>query len=368
MNRHFLTAIGILLLMALITGVLIAPAMGGAGASTTADLPGYPWLYLRDGQPITRGPGAVSLIAVGDVMLGRGVSTVDDPLGGVGAWLRGSDLVVGNLESAIAGDDSAPPSMPETGPMPYILNAPSTTPTMLRQAGFDILSLANNHTLDYGSVGLATTAARLEQAGLLTTGAGESIEAAYRPLVVDVKGVRLAFLAFNRIAGYRSPDPNGWAIAEWDDVLAIQAIAQAQGQADAVIVSIHWGDEYLIYPNSSQQRIARNMLDAGADLVIGHHPHVVQGTGVSGSGFVAYSLGNFVFDQADLPETRRGLALRAIFDVHGLRGVQALPVSAMHRPFLLPIDESGDLSARVCPRSPRAGLAGGNEICRPYMP
>lgn len=340
----------ILLIMALITGVLVAPEMGRAGALTTGiNLSAYPWLYLRDGQPMAGATGTISLIAVGDVMLGRGVAGVADPLGKASPWLQDADLVLGNLESAIVGDDIEPPPMPETGPMPFILNTPSSAPDALREAGFDVLSLANNHTLDYGSAGLAETANRLEQAGLLTVGAGENIDAAYRPLVVDVKGVRLAFLAFNLIGGYQDAEPGGWANAAWDEELAGQAIAQAQKQADAVIVSIHWGDEYLIHPTAIQRRVAQIVLDAGVDLVIGHHPHVIQGTEVSGNSFVAYSLGNFVFDQEDLPETRRGLALRAVFDAHGLRGVQALPVSAMRRPYLLNIEEAGDLPDRVRP-------------------
>jgi len=355
MRKSVFPAMCLLLTMALIAGVLIAPVVGGAGASPSViDLSAYPWLYLRDGQPVTDETDTVSLIAVGDVMLGRGVAEVNEPLSKVSPWLQDADLVLGNLESAIVGDDVEPPPMPETGPTPFILNAPLTAPDTLRHAGFDILSLANNHTLDYGSVGLAETVNRLTQAGLLTVGAGESIDTAYQPLLVDVKGVRLAFLAFNLIGGYQSADPDGWANAAWNETLATQAIVQAQGQADAIIVSIHWGDEYLIYPSPSQHRVAQIVLDAGADLVIGHHPHVVQSTEVAGDSFVAYSLGNFVFDQEDLPETRRGLALRTLFDVHGLRGVQALPVSAMRQPFLLDIKEADDLLNRVQPPSPRS--------------
>ena len=342
MNKPFILAVCILLLIAIITGMLIEPAIGQAGESASAvDLSAYPWLYLRDGQPVADAPGTVSLIAVGDVMLGRGVAEVDDPLRNVSPWLKDANLALGNLESAIAGEDIELPPMPEAGPAPYILNAPLTAPDTLRQAGFDILSLANNHTLDYGSAGLAETANRLKRAGLLTVGAGESIEAAYQPLVVDVKGVQLAFVAFNLIDSYQSASPSGWANANWDEPLATQAIAQAQEQADAVIVSIHWGDEYLIHPTVTQKRIGQSILDAGADLVIGHHPHVVQNTEIAGNSFVAYSLGNFVFDQ-ELPATRHGLALRAIFDARGLRGVQALPVSSMRQPYLLPPEQIDD--------------------------
>lgn len=365
MRQSLIPSACTLLALALITGVLVVSATGGMGASISAtDLSVYPWLYLRDGQLATAGVETVSLIALGDVMLGRGVAETADPLGGVSQWLHQADLVIGNLESAIVGDDIALPPTPEAGPQPVILKAPLAAPNALRQAGFDILSLANDHTLDYGSAGLAETDARLRQAGLLTVGAGASIEAAYRPLIVEVKGIRLAFLAFNLIGSPQPVDTAGWARADWDESLSTQAIAQAQAHADAVVVSIHWDDEYLPYPSPAQQRIAQIVLDAGADLVIGHHPHVVQTTQITGTGFIVYSLGDFVFDQ-ERAETKQGLALRVLFDTQGLWGVQALPESAGHRPHLLSLKDADALLAHAQPPPLRIGFVCDREICRP---
>ncbi len=131
----------------------------------------------------------------------------------------------------------------------------------------------------------------------------------------------------------------------------------ARQNADAVIVSIHWGYEYQGRHDPAQEAIARSLVEAGADLVIGHHPHTVQGTqlfmqpGDSRPAFVAYSLGNFVSDQL-LPETRQGLALRIWFDQDGLRAVQALPVEAGPRPHLLSPESAGEMLSGLAPQLP----------------
>jgi poly-gamma-glutamate capsule biosynthesis protein CapA/YwtB (metallophosphatase superfamily) len=344
-----------LLFAFLVAAAWTSPA--SAPGPEVPDLPAQPpaaWLYLRDGKPLpvlAGRPGAaaepvVELIAVGDVMLGRGVAEAGpcsrQPLAAVAPWLRTADLTLGNLECVVA-QGGAP------RPGPYRLRAPLSAVASLRDAGFDLLGLANNHALDYGPEGLAETVSRLQEAGIAAVGAGPDAGAAFRPLIREIDGVRLAFLAFNSV-----PDPedkaqeDGWSRAGWDRAQATAAIAAARAQADAVIVSIHWGYEYELRADPAQRDMAQAMLDAGADLVIGHHPHVVQGTEAREGGFVAYSLGNLVFDQQQ-GETRQGLALRAFFDEQGLRAVQALPVRAGPCPRLMSADEAASLLARLQP-------------------
>jgi len=297
-----------------------------------AALPQGDWIYLRDGLALAPGHDAVEVLAVGDVMPGRDVAAIDDPLAGIAPWLQAADLAVGNLECVLGAGGTARPG-------PYRLRAPATAAAMLARAGFDVLGLANNHVLDYGPEGLAATAALLEGAGIDGVGAGPGMEAASRPTVREAGGLRLAFLAFNAV-----PDPDGvpagdaWAPAAWDRERGPAAVAAARANADAVIVLVHWGYEYDRRSDPGQRDMARAILAAGADLVVGHHPHVVQETataaelGLAGRpGLVAYSLGNLLFDQAQ-PETRQGLVLRAFFDEDGLRAVQALPVQAGLRP------------------------------------
>ncbi len=335
---------------------------------TAPDLSGFPWLYVRGGEPVAAGERVVEVIAVGDVMLGRGVIGERSPFAAVWPWLRAAHLVVGNLECTV-GEGGTP------RPGPYRLRAPLSSAAALREAGFDILGVANNHALDYGPEGLAETISRLEGVGIDPVGAGLDAGATSQPLIREVGGLRLAFLAFNAV-----PDPQdglqdgGWGPARWDGEGSATAIAAARAQADAVIVSIHWGYEYELRPDPTQRDMAQAILGAGADLVIGHHPHVVQGTelkpggsseasGVVGGRFAAYSLGNFVFDQ-EQGETRQGLALRALFDAQGLRAVQALPVRAGPRPRLMSSEEAAPLLARVLPTAPRLGFACEEEGCR----
>ena len=325
------------------------------GKAGGVDLSAYPWLYLRANEPVAPGEQLVEVMAVGDVMLGRGVAAQSEPLAGVTPWLRTADLAIGNLECVVTEQTVARPGS-------YRLRCPPQSPVMLRRAGFDLLGLANNHALDFDLAGLADTVSRLAAAGLNPLGAGPGAQAADQPMLLDTDGLRLAFLAFNTV-----PDPDdkpgvdagGWTPAGWDRGAAVAAVAAARAQADAVIVMMHWGREYEVRADPAQRSAARALLEAGAVLVIGYHPHVVQDTEVYEQGFVAYSLGNLVFDQ-EQGETRQGLALRAFFDRQGLRAVQALPVSAGPRPALMGLDEAAALIDRVQPPPARLAFA-----CRP---
>jgi len=349
------------------------------------DLSVYPWLYLRDGEPPAPDERAVEVVAVGDVMVGRGVAGEPEPFAAVTPWLRAADLALGNLECVVApGATAVFGQADDPPPGPYRLVAPSTAARALRGAGFDVLGLANNHALDLGAAGLAGTASQLRAAGIATVGAGPDAGAALRPLIRQVDGVRLALLAVNSVPDPADGDSTGteapgrdesWTWAGWDRAQVVAAIAAARAQADAVIVSVHWGYEYAIRADPAQRDAARAMIEAGADLVIGHHPHVVQGCEVingrqkpgfsaGGGRFVAYSLGNFVFDQGE-DETRHGLALRAFFDARGLRAVQALPVRVGPRPRLMAPDEGSSLLARVQPPPRHLGFTCDGQACTP---
>jgi len=249
---------------------------GPADWTPGPDLSIYPWIYLRDGAPVS-GETPVSLIVVGDVMPGRGVSGERNPLGSAAPWLRGADLTLGNLEAVVAPEGPARATTPgEDGP--YILSAPAAAAEWLAGAGFDLMGLANNHSLDYGVAGLTGTAGLLEAAGMTVLGAGSG-DRTYRPLIREVRDVRLAFLAFNAVpdpAPGVQPAAAAWQIAAWDEARAVAAVAEARQQADAVVVSLHWGQEYALRAAPWQREAAQALVQAGADLVIGHHPHVVQ--------------------------------------------------------------------------------------------
>jgi poly-gamma-glutamate synthesis protein (capsule biosynthesis protein) len=370
---------GLLLLplvgVVLATAVLTASYRPGAEAVPVPDLSPYPWFYLREGRPLAVDEATVELIAVGDVMLGRDVAEEAQPLAEAAPWLSSADVTLGNLESAIV-ENGTPRTAPANEPQPIILQAPVTAVSHLNSAGFDILSLANNHNLDWGPDGLAETADRLQKSGIAPIGIGRDPQSAYQPLMHEINGVRLAFLAFNAV-----PDAahsmagvmrgNEWQPGKWDEGKAVKAITAARENADAVIVSIHWGYEYEPWPDPGQVTSVEALFAAGADLILGHHPHVVQeltigrqGSPDAAQAFAAYSLGNFVFDQG-LQLTDHGLALRAFFDRQGLRAVQALPVWVGPRPRLMTRDEAALLLSRIQPRPPRIGFTCKGDDCQP---
>jgi len=273
-------------------------------------------------------PATVELVAVGDIMLARTpeermeVFGSGYPFAAVGNLLRGADVAVGNLECALTA---------RSQPIPhklYLFRAHPRHVAGLVQAGFDVLILGNNHTSDYGQAGLDETVTTLRDHGLAYVGAGSSAEEACRPLFLEVKGVRLAFLSyamssFKQVPWEMPPDTH----VAYAEVSAIQeAVRQARQQADVVILNLHAGIEYARSPSEEQRTLAYAAADAGADLVIGHEPHVVQDAEVRGHCLIAWSLGDFVFDISAVDAARDGVILRALLAADGLRSAELIPV------------------------------------------
>lgn len=171
----------------------------------------------------------------------------------------------------------------------------------LKEMGVDIVSLANNHTLDYGRDALSDTFQILDQAGILYAGAGDTKERAYELQVIEKNGKKFGFLAASRVV----PESN-WKVEErtpgmltaYDDTKLVQLIKEAQSECDFLSVYIHWGVEYDAYPQEYQTKIAADCFAAGADLVLGAHTHCLQGISYIEGKPVFYSLGNFVFGQS----------------------------------------------------------------------
>jgi hypothetical protein len=315
-------------------------SVGTAGAHTQAT---GPWVYLRADEPLSSTEDLVEILAVGDVMPGRGVAGLPGIFDRVAGELQDADLLVGNLEGVLL---DSPPEGSGTS-----LSIPTTRADDLAAAGFDLLGLANNHTLDAGPQGLADTLVRLQTAGI------QPLELA-QPVVRTVEGLKIAFLAWNEVPPPVDRSPL-WS-----------ALESARTQADILVVQVHWGWEYQRHPNQDQRSLAVELLAAGADLVLGSHSHVVQDIQFEppaepgGSArLVAYSLGNFVFDQG-WDDTGQGLALRLFFDRAGLRAAQALPLWSALRPRWLAPDEATDLLARILPAS-RRGFTCQVDTCHP---
>ena len=222
------------------------------------------WLYRRDGEiPPDQGPTA-QLLVVGDVMLGRGVARINDPFRDVKQLLASADFTIGNFEGVISSQDLVTATQIELyGSTPYRLVAPVRAAVQLQEAGFDLLSLANNHSMDRGTFGLMDTIGRLERVGIQTLGVGTNLENAYRPLIKDVKGVRIAFLAIDAIPEPISAKTTGQELkrAIWDKNRVMAIIRQLVPVSDVIIVIIHWGDEYEIRAGPNQRLAAQEMVE-----------------------------------------------------------------------------------------------------------
>ncbi len=305
----------------------------------------------------------VSLVAVGDVMLGRGVGHMIDANGPSYPFLRTRDLIrradvaFANLESPITSR-----GVPQGA---ISLRADPSVAEGLAEAGFDIVSLANNHILDYGEVGLLDTEDALEKMGILYAGLEQATREASGPVMVNVRGLRLAFLAYNHVGGYDSAADGEFGGPDYLDPTSVyDDVRSASEEADLVFVSLHWGTEYLPVPDDFQREIARGLVEAGADLVVGHHPHVIGAVGSYDDGLVVYSLGNFVFDQPFSRETAQGLILCALLDGTGLKQVRLLPVHiGAGQPAVLPSPEARSVLSDLLELSEGEGwLALGAEV------
>ncbi|MCL7417522.1 MAG: CapA family protein [Halalkalicoccus sp.] len=234
--------------------------------------------------------------------------------------IAAADVSIVNFEAPLVVDDAT--GVPKSGP---VVSNHDTAGTAVAESGFDICSLANNHVRDYGPEGVASTVDALESLGLETVGVGETHDAAFDPLEV-VRGeasigiVNVCEKEFN-IAGEDS-----YGAAWLSDRRAREAIEAAAERFDTVIAVAHGGVEYVPFPSLDLQRRLREFVDLGADLVVGHHPHVPQGWERYGDGAIFYSLGNFLFDSmADSENASWGLALEVQFEGATPVGVDLVP-------------------------------------------
>jgi len=263
----------------------------------------------------------VRLAAVGDVTFGGRVAAAiaargpSHPWLGTGGVLRGADLATANLEGVVS-TRGVPVSDKEfhfRGPL-------SALPAARRVAGLDVVSLANNHTLDFGTVAFLDTLRFARRSGILTVGGGPDLTSARRPVVIRRGGVRIGFL------GYSDVRPEGFTAARSTagtapaESSSIQAdVVALRRRADVVVVWFHWGDELALRPGARQRTFASAALNAGAQLVLGAHPHVLQPiVRPARRSLVAWSLGNFVF-APNSPGTDRTGILHVDLAADGVR-------------------------------------------------
>ena len=268
-----------------------------------------------------------TILAVGDMIFSRRVAERLPEDGWAGPFERArplfesADLVFGNLETTAAFRGE-----PFPGKHPAItFRAPPGILFGLKQAGFSALSLANNHINDFGPVAIAETIAALDMVGIAHSGAGRNDAEARRPAIVRANGKRFAFLAYTEKSWSVLRADSGAGAAVLEEPTVIADIETARKNADFVIVSIHWGEELQGAPRETDRQLARRILDAGADAIIGHHPHVLQGAEFYKGKPILYSLGNFIFDMIS-SRTYESAAAVLRFGDEGVRGVLFIPL------------------------------------------
>ncbi len=257
--------------------------------------------------------GKCRLLATGDIVIGRSVNymTVTSnnfklPFEKTAEFLKSFDITFVNFES------------------PLVEKCPITIEGMifcgdkrniegLVYSGIDIVNLANNHMGNFGKEGIDTTVKLLEEKEIAYTGLGE-------PSILEVNGKKFGFLGYNEVADA------GPYVSGTDPSVIEREIKQLRDKVDFLVVAFHWGVEYTSNPSDNQVKLAHLVIDSGADLIIGNHPHWVQGVEIYKDRFISYAHGNFIFDQMWSEETREGVIGEYIFDDKGLIGINYYPI------------------------------------------
>jgi poly-gamma-glutamate capsule biosynthesis protein CapA/YwtB (metallophosphatase superfamily) len=279
-----------------------SPTHAARSVSTPTVIPPTP-----TATPDTR---PISIAITGDIMLARSVNTTmlashdRFPFNYTADYLSTFDLTVGNLECVVSRKGQPIPGKEftfEADPLGF---------ARLSGAGFDIVSVANNHSGDFGKDAFMDMLGHLPAYGIQPLGGGANRDAAHRPVIRTIRGTRVGFLAYCEI------EPPGFAATAttpghaWLDPALVQAdVAALRPQVDFIVVFTHWGIEYQPIETGHQQAMARLAVDAGADVVVGAHPHVIEPYELYHGKLIVYSLGNFVFDLMPTEDVRRGNVL-----------------------------------------------------------
>ncbi len=282
----------------------------GSGSGGTAQAPEIKDVTLAFGGDV------MMALWVGDLIATKGA---DYPWGGIAPTLSAADIAMVNLECCVSTQGAPYDKL-------WTFRADPISLDGVANAGVDIVSLANNHTGDYGTAALVDTLAYIDEHGIARVGAGANKTEAWQPVILEAGGYKVGFLAgtvFYPEIWIPTDERPGICSARDVEALAA-AVSDLDSQVDYTVVNMHWGIEYDTNPDAFQRRCGRALVDAGADLVIGHHPHILQGIEVYKDKAIVYSLGNLVFTYKNREAQDSGMIL-ATFDEAGLASVRFLP-------------------------------------------
>ena len=316
--------------------------------------------FSRTAEQSAPEPVLTHIILGGDVMLSRHVARVSRerkdpafPLRELAPVLQAADIAFVNLESPFS-DRGA---IVEHG---MIFKAEPEMIGALELAGIDIVSTANNHARDQGSHGVEFTLDWLQRHEIAVAGTGMSAEAAHAGVVIERNGIRFGFLAYTYDQSNGNHTDVDERVAVMDVLRMREDVVRLASRADTIIVSMHAGAEYSPKANPQQAAFARAAIDAGASVVVGHHPHVTQPWERYGHGVIFYSLGNLVFDQFQRIETQRGALADLVFEGPRLARASLLPVEIVGTAPRLARTTSRATQASTEPATPAVPPSGGS--------
>ncbi len=308
-----------LILLAFITFTLLfLTAFVGASQSYMKEV--LEEIKISGSPPLS---SSVHLSFVGDIMLDRGVKGKVNRYGKGdyhfifenAAFLKEPDLMFANLEGPVSARGANVGSIYSFRFDPIVLS-------VLKDVGFDVLSMANNHIGDWGRLALEDTITLGQENGFDMVGGGMGYQDAKKPSVYEVSGIKVAYLGFSDfttgLVSASDSDSLRAGVLSASDPNIATIISDAAAQSDILIVSYHFGDEYQSLSNNRQKHLAHLAIDSGADIVAGHHPHVEEEVEEYNGGVIAYSLGNFVFDQNFSKQTMQGMKLDVIVSKKGI--------------------------------------------------
>ena len=318
-RRQFAT-VGVIIFLVLIYVVFLSGGGGKKAPPTTTTHTTVATIALPKHSPLNpdwEGSGkAVTLGFGGDVHFAGAVGTklAQNPataLGGTFPQLfAGAQLQMVNLESALTNG-----TCPQPQQKPFIFDAPPAALTALRSAGVSLVTQANDHAMDCGQAGLVQTLALAKSTGFPIIGVGSDAAQAFAPYRVKINGQRIAIfaatqvIAANLVSTWEATSSQGGVASAIDPTQLVRAVQAARRTSDTIVVYLHWGTEVQACPNASQEPLAQQLVNAGADIVVGSNAHVLLGGGYLGSAYVDYGLGNFAFYDNTAPETDSGSLL-----------------------------------------------------------
>lgn len=270
-----------------------------------------------------------SLLFAGDIYFSNHVLNAYDRVGGIGGVLgeslretiAESDIFMANLEFPFSDRGT------QAADKQFTFRVSPSRVSILQEIGPEIVTVANNHALDYGTDALLDTCDTLDSAGILHVGAGKNLEEAKQPQIIEKNGKKIGFLGASRVfptGGWAAGSSHPGMFSAYDTASVVQEIQKVKKECDYLVVYVHWGIERNTQPEAYQREMGHQYIDAGADLVVGSHPHVLQGIELYHGKWILYSLGNFVFGSS-IPET---MLVQASVDAQGETALSIVPATS----------------------------------------